>query len=379
MDKEKEMTTLNASVGADAGQSLICTDTTITDPDADFNNYFLEQQRLLQRMMDPSYLKTVTMTELYEKVELTPPSIIEGLLMRGTYLLAGSPKVGKSFLVAQLAYHVSTGTPLWGYSVRKGTVLYLALEDSFQRLQERSYRMFDTAENENLHFAIYAGQIGNGLDAQLKNFMREHPDTCLIIIDTLQKVREAGGETYSYASDYQIVGSLKQFADSYGICMILVHHTRKQQADDRFDMISGTNGLMGAADGAFVLYKKNRTDNKAILDVAGRDQPEQRFNLIRNEETLVWDLESVEKELWKMPPEPILDEVAKHITEESPDWQGTPTELVALLGVDMKPNVLSQKLNVNASRLLNEYNIRYSSSRSHDGRRITFHLELPPA
>ena len=161
--------------------------------------------------------------------------------------------------------------------------------------------------------------------------------------------------------------------------MILVHHTRKQQADDRFDMISGTNGLMGAADGAFVLYKKNRTDNKAILDVAGRDQPEQRFNLIRNEETLVWELESVEKELWTVPPEPILDEVAKHITAESPDWQGTPTELVTLLGVDMKPNALSQKLNVNASRLLNEYNIRYSSSRSHDGRRITFHLEMPPA
>ena len=157
--------------------------------------------------------------------------------------------------------------------------------------------------------------------------------------------------------------------------MILVHHTRKQQADDRFDMISGTNGLMGAADGAFVLYKKNRTDNKAILDVAGRDQPEQRFNLIRNEETLVWELESVEKELWKVPPEPILDKVAKHITAESPDWQGTATELVTLLGVDMKPNALSQKLNVNASRLLNEYSIRMSSSRSHDGRKITLHLE----
>ena len=281
--------------------------------------------------------------------------------------------------MAQLAYHVSTGTPLWGYPVRRGTVLYLALEDDYGRLQKRLYQMFGVESTDNLYFSVSAGQIGNGLDAQLKNFMQEHPDTSLIIIDTLQKVREADGEAYSYANDYQIIGSLKQFADSYGICMILVHHTRKQQADDRFDMISGTNGLMGAADGAFVLYKKNRTDNKAILDVAGRDQPEQRLNLIRNEETLVWELESVEKELWKVPPEPILDEVAKHITAESPDWQGTPTELVTLLGVDMKPNALSQKLNVNASRLLNEYNIRYSSSRSHDGRRITFHLEMPPA
>lgn len=379
MVKEKEMTALNASVAADAGQSLVCNGEIIPESEADFNDYFWEEQRYFQRMMDPSYLKAISMTELYEQVMIAQPPIIEGLLYRGTYLLAGSPKVGKSFLVAQLAYHVSTGTPLWGYPVHKGTVLYLALEDTFQRLQERSYRMFDAEGNDNLFFAISAGQIGGGLDAQLKNFIREHPDTSLIIIDTLQKVRELGGENYSYANDYQIISSLKEIADSNKICLLLVHHTRKQQADDRFDMIAGTNGLLGAADGAFVLFKKNRTENTAILDVAGRDQPEQRFNLIRNEETLVWELESVEKELWKVPPEPILDEVAKHITAESPDWQGTPTELVTLLGVDMKPNALSQKLNVNASRLLNEYSIRMSSSRSHDGRRITFHLEMPTA
>lgn len=72
MVKEKEMTALNASVGADAGQSLVCTDTTITDPDEDFNHYFLEQQRMLRRMMDPSYLKTVTMTELFGTGEHSP-------------------------------------------------------------------------------------------------------------------------------------------------------------------------------------------------------------------------------------------------------------------------------------------------------------------
>jgi hypothetical protein len=88
MNEEKEMTALNASVGADAGQSLICTETTIPDSEADFNVYFLEQQRLLQRMMDPSYLKTITMTELFDKVILDPPDIIDGLFKRGTYLLA---------------------------------------------------------------------------------------------------------------------------------------------------------------------------------------------------------------------------------------------------------------------------------------------------
>ena len=110
-------------------------------------------------------------------------------------------------------------------------------------------------------------------------FLREHPDTSLIIIDTLQKVREIGGDNYSYANDYQIITRLKALADNYGICLLLVHHTRKQQADDKFDMISGTTGLLGAADGAFLLTKEIRTSNAACLDVSGRDQPDQRLHL----------------------------------------------------------------------------------------------------
>jgi len=91
------------------------------------------------RQMDPSYLKTVTMTELYNTVFQSKPPLIDGLLYPGTYLFVGAPKLGKSFLMAQLAYHISTGTPLWNYTVRKGTVLYLALEDDYNRLQKRLY------------------------------------------------------------------------------------------------------------------------------------------------------------------------------------------------------------------------------------------------
>ena len=167
--------------------------------------------------MAPDYLETVSMTTLYDTDFEGQEPLIDGLLYRGAYLLAGSPKVGKSFLMAQLAYQVSTGTPLWNYPVRKGTVLYLALEDDYRRLQERSYRMFGTAENESLFFSVSAGQLGSGLDEQLTNFLREHPGTSLIIIDTLQKVREVGGDNYSYANDYQIITRLKALADSYGI------------------------------------------------------------------------------------------------------------------------------------------------------------------
>ena len=374
MTDETRMTALNTSVGADDGRSLTkCTGDSITD-EAEEIKSFEELQRELRRLSDPSYLKTVSMTELFDSVYQGRPPIIDGLLCRGTYLFVGAPKLGKSFLMAQIAYHVSTGTPLWGFPVRQGTVLYLALEDDYGRLQERLYRMFGTAENENLFFSVAARQLGKGLDEQLTRFLREHPDTSLIIIDTLQKVREVGGDNYSYANDYQIITRLKTFADTYGICLMVVHHTRKQKADDAFDMISGTNGLMGAADGAFLLQKEKRTSNAATLEVSGRDQQDQRLYLLRNEEKLCWDLDRIETRLWEAPPEPLLEEVAKRITADCPEWSGSPTELCGFLGVDMKANALTQKLNVNAGRLLQEYRIQYWNKRSHVGRQVGLRL-----
>ena len=378
MAEIKRMTVLNASVGADARQSpneISTSSIYDLNPDCNTSEKKSKGGRDLSRVFDPRYLRTISMSELYETVYESKPPLIDGLLFPGTYLFVGAPKLGKSFFMAQLAYHISTGTPLWDMPTKKGTVLYLALEDDYGRLQKRLYRMFGTESTENLYFSVSAKQLGCGLDEQLGNFITEHPDTALIIIDTLQKVREVGGDNYSYASDYDIIASLKQLADRFGICLLLVHHTRKQQAEDQFDMISGTNGLLGAADGAFLLRKEKRTGNAATLDVSGRDQQDQRLYLERDTERLIWELEDIETELWKVPQEPLLEEIAKRITEDSPDWEGTATELVNLLGVDMKPNALSTKLNINASRLRNEYSIRYKRSRSHDGRKMELHLE----
>ncbi len=231
----------------------------------------------------------------------------------------------------------------------------------------------------DLLFSICAKQVGSGLEEQLKRFVQEHPDTKLIIIDTLQKIREAGGDKYSYANDYEVVGKLKRLADACGVCLLLVHHTRKQQADDKFDMISGTNGLSGAADGAFLLQKEKRTDDTAILDVVGRDQQDQRLYLTKDKEHLTWTLERMETELWVEPPDPVLEAVAAFITAERPSWSGTATELAAVLQVDMKPNALAMRLNVRAGKLATEYHIRYENTRTHAGRSISLTLEPPQA
>lgn len=263
------------------------------------------------------------------------------------------------------------GISLWGFPVHSGTVLYLALEDDYQRLQSRLYRMYGTEGTEKLHFAVCAKHLEDGLEGQLKEFVRNHPDTKLVIIDTLQKAREMTTEHYSYASDYALIAKLKEFAGAHKLCMLLVHHTRKQQSDDKFDMISGTNGLLGAADGAFLIQKLVRLKPGITVDVSGRDQQDQRLTFERNPENLRWELENVAIEAWTAPPEPVLEAVAKQLPESGMQWQGQPSQLAELLGLEISPVALTKRLNVNADRLMQDYGIRYQWRRSHEGRIIT--------
>ena len=384
VNEQKKKTAQTSSVGAD-DQRSISQKNNITIPDFDGKNNpteddFEEFYRQIQRMQDPTYLHTVTLDELMEQVFQGKAAVVENLLYTGAYILAGAPKIGKSFLVAQIAYHISSGRPLWGYQVRQGTVLYLALEDDEGRLQRRMYRMFGVEGANSLYFATNAKLIGSGLDGQLENFVQEHRDTRLIVIDTLQKVRETVNDSYSYSSDYDVIGKLKQFADKHGVCVLIVHHTRKQPAGDSFEMISGTTGLLGCADGALLMQKEKRTDGKATLDIVGRDQPDQRLYLAKDQEHLVWELERAENELWKQPPDPVLEAVSKMVSAENPDWEGSPTELAETLQTDMAVNRLTKHLNVNARRLLEEHHVKYENKTKHAGRRIRLTymvVELP--
>lgn len=378
----KEKTALTTSVGADERQSfqtksdssIPTSNTEINYPDEKSSENLEELYRQMQRMTSPYYLHTVSMTELYQTTYKSRPPIIDGLLYGGAYILAGAPKIGKSFLVAQIAYHVSTGEKLWEFEVHQGTVLYLALEDDYQRIQSRMFMMYGVEDSDNLHFATAANKIGNGLDEQLEFFVREHPDTKLIVIDTMQKIREVGGEAYSYASDYEIIGRLKQFADKYGICVLIVHHTRKQPAGDSFEMISGTTGLLGCADGALLMQKKKRTGLEATIDVVGRDQQDQILYLSKDPATQLWNLERTETELHREPPDKVLEAVAGLVSTEHREWTGSPSELAEAVNTGMAANALTKYLNVKCGRLKDEYSISYENKARHSGRRVTLIL-----
>lgn len=375
----EKMTVQTPSVGADGEQSPQISINSITSDSGEIKSQ-AKKERLrllgsqLTQQSSKNYLPTVNLEELFDEVYRDKPAIVENLIYPGTYILAGAPKVGKSFFVAQLAYHIATGQKLWDYEVKQSTVLYLALEDDHRRLQKRMCRMFGVDGTANLHFAITSKKLGEGLEDQLEEFIDKHPNTRIIIIDTLQKIRQGGNDTYSYANDYECVGNLKKFADQKEICLLIVHHTRKQQASDKFDMISGTTGILGCADGAFILQKEKRTDSTATLDIVGRDQCDQKLYLVRNQEKLFWDLDHAETELWKAPPDPIVLKISEFITIENPKWSGTASELVEILKLDIPPNIVTKKLNIVATNLENDFGIRYESNRIHDGRRINFEL-----
>ncbi len=325
-------------------------------------------------------LRTLSMTELYDMAFPPRTPVIEGLLYSGTYLFAGSPKIGKSFFMAQLGYHVATGTSIWEYPVRRGAVLYLALEDDYGRLQGRLNQMFGVEAVDGLHFATRAKTLADGLNDQLAEFLQAHPDTRLIIVDTLQKVREAGNESYSYAMDYQSITALKLFSDRHNVAILVVHHTRKMEASDSFDMISGTNGLLGAADGAFILQKKKRTDPTATMQIVGRDQQDQELTLEFNHERCIWELTKAEKPTFKRQPDPFILKIAGFM-EGRGEWTGTASELLDLVpDIGLKANALTRKLNVSVSVLFNDFGIAYTvNQRSNDRKTFTLIRLSKPA
>lgn len=220
MTVKEKMTAPIASVGADVEQPLqnFKTNQSIADLPGKGNlqaTNNAENTAKSANKKNPDDLETVSMMELYDTAYPPKLPIIDGLLYNGTYLFVGSPKIGKSFFMAQIGYHISKGLPLWGFSVRQGTVLYLALEDDYARLQKRLSQMFGMEGSENFYFATKSKSLNDGLERQLVTFVTEHKDARLIIIDnrgcnqpSAKKVRcaETGNQFVSLSDAARAVG-----------------------------------------------------------------------------------------------------------------------------------------------------------------------------
>ena len=297
--------------------------------------------------------------------------VVGDLLPQGLHLLAGAPKIGKSWLALYLCLRVAQGDPLWTFATRRCEVLYLCLEDSFPRIQSR---LFDLTEDAppTLHFAVMSEQLHNGLVEQIEQFLTEHPAAGLIVIDTLQRIRAAGNDANPYANDYRDVGVLKALADKHRIAILLVHHLRKMNDDDPMNMISGTTGLSGATDSNFVLRKSKRRENTATLYCTGRDIAYRELSLEFDTSVHVWDLLVDDHEDEPEPQDEIIPAVSAFLAERGP-FSGRATELAEMLKPystrDWTPAVLSKKL-IRFSAELNALGIRLEVERTREKRNI---------
>ena len=222
----------------------------------------------------PAGVRAWSAQELFE-MELPPIRyVVEGLLPMGMGVLVAKPKLGKSWMVLDLCLAVAQGEPFLSFPTRQHGTLYLALEDGKSRMQTRLRRLLEGGPAPaNMHVMFQAERLGEGLLENLGDYLDDHPDIHLVCIDTLSKIKpKAKPFENAYDADYDYMGKLKAFADSRGICVLLVHHTRKSKnPEDSFDNINGSTGILGAADFTIVLDKHSRMDDEASFLLTGRD------------------------------------------------------------------------------------------------------------
>ena len=309
------------------------------------------------------------MTTVYKPIEF----VIDGLIAQGLYILAGAPKVGKSWLALDMCLSIAKGEKNLGLKTSQGTALYLCLEDSYARIQNRLYELTDEP-TEMLYFSVMSDPIGGGLEEQIEGFVSEHRDLKIVFIDTLQMVR--GSTDSSYGSDYKDLSILKALADKLAITVIVVHHTRKCKDIDPFNMISGSTGISGCVDGSLVLIENKRGSRNAKLYCVGRDIENAEINLQFDSNLKKWIV--TDEPLNCKNKDNIFLAALYVYLKKHIDFCGTASELVNVLksvsDETFYPNRVTRDL-VQNGYTLKKFGIDFQYKRTRNGRLIILHYD----
>ena len=289
---------------------------------------------------------TINGQDLME-LDLPPQSFtVRSLLPQGLSILGGAPKIGKSWLMLDLCIRVAKGESLWGMETKKGTTLYLCLEDTLRRIQHRLNCITEEVPAA-AYFATASGTLADDLEAQILQFIRQHPDTVLVVIDTFQMIRGNSNEP-SYGGDYEEIQKLKRIADSQGISLLLVQHLRKQGDRDPINKLSGTTGITGAVDCVFVLDKSRRREDAATLVCTGRDIEHRELELRFSRDEFVWNLmaDSAKESMGTLPKDMVaFVEFMKQVQTYSGTNTGLAEQFSAFSGLPATPKGLKQRMN----------------------------------
>lgn len=311
-----------------------------------------------------------TAQELLEEPITEADWVIEDLLPVGAHILAGAPKIGKSWMVLAMGLAVSMGTPFWDYAVCRGGVLYLCLEDTYARVKKRLWKLTDEA-NDRFYLANSAATIKDGLAEQIDYFVITHPDLKLVFIDTFQKVRSPTGDSI-YAADYGDFSALKAIADKHSLAMMVVHHTRKMADEDIMNTVSGSSGITGSADSIWVLKRASRGVGDATLTITGRDVEFRELKLALRD--CRWSLieRTSEEELEERDvPSCVLRVLEFMNVREEGAWSGSVGELIEAAEVSGVTTATFGKFLAQHSVFMRLRGIAYSKKHTSTGQVVT--------
>lgn len=233
-----------------------------------------------------------TGAELLAQTFQPPRWAVEGLIPEGVTLLAGPPKIGKSWLALGLCVSVAAGAKALGsIGTVQGSALYLALEDTPRRLQSRLRQVLgNDAPPDGLTLAVQWPVLSSGGAELLAEWLEDHPEARLIVVDVFERIRgQVPPNTSAYTADYFAVRRVKELADRFGVAIVLIHHNRKVKSDDFLNEISGTLGLSGAAD-TIAGLDRSRGEHDGIFKITGRDVEENEYAMKFAADRGAWQL-----------------------------------------------------------------------------------------
>ena len=268
---------------------------------ADWNDYAVKHGiDAARRLLSPRRSRSISTKDLMAATYSPLKWAVKGIIPEGLTVLAGKPKFGKSWLMTGLSYDIATGGKVWGFvaAERAAPVHYFALEDSERRMQDRIHQMegYIVEYPDNMHIYTSMPRIGEGFLDELDAVIDRYPDTGLIIIDTLAKVRPVGNvksNANMYSSEYEDLGQLQQWAIGRGVPVVVIHHTRKggqgTKAGNPFDELSGSSGIQGVAD-TIIVCQRPAKSNEGTMLVTGREVSETEYKMIFRKNTMSWEV-----------------------------------------------------------------------------------------
>jgi hypothetical protein len=237
-----------------------------------------------------AHLNLITADALVAMNFKPPVWAIPGLVPEGLTILAGKPKTGKSWAALDFAVAVASGgAALGNIKCEQGDTLYLAMEDTPQRLNGRLRAVLQgQPAPSRLTIAVNWRRADEGGIEDIRAWLAAHPAARLVIIDTLAKMRgKPDRDKGVYDNDYSAAGAFKALADECTVPHVLLHHLNKAGNDDPVMSVSGTAGLTGAVD-TIVVLKRNPNESFGTFYVRGRDVVETDIGAQFDNDTGKW-------------------------------------------------------------------------------------------